>query len=415
MERLSPAQAIDRIPNGSCVVASPACGTPTTLTTALADRCAGRQLTLWTGLLFAHEAVADAVKRGDLRYGTWHVTAALEPLLAEQRISYVPMRALRVPVFLASLAPVVALVRVTPPDRHGWCSLGPSVSYVSAALDCANLRIAEVDPALPRTWGQSVVHASEFDIFVDTSETLPVYEAGKPNPVSKAIAAHIIELLPERALLQLGIGAVPEALVSALGDAGMRKLRFVGMGSDGMVELAARGLLDCRHVEGLPPVAAPDLLGTQTLMDWADDNPSVGVFPSTFVQNPVALATQERLVSINSAVEVDLAGQVNSERIGGRQISGIGGSIDFVEAATYSREGLRIIALPSTAANGSASRIVPRLGERSTVTIPGALVDVVVTEHGVARLEGKSVQERAEALISIAAPEHRDQLSAALR
>jgi acyl-CoA hydrolase len=244
---------------------------------------------------------------------------------------------------------------------------------------------------------------------------MPVYDAATPSPVSRAIAGHIMGLLPDRPLLQLGIGAVPEAVVMALAEHGVGGLRFTGMGSDGMVDLDERGLVERRHRDGYPPVSAPDLLGTSRLMHWADDNPSVGVYPSTLAQNPIALAARERLVSVNSAVEVDLMGQVNSERVRGRQISGIGGSIDFVEAATHSVGGLRIIALPSTTPDGTRSRIVARLDASATVTIPSALVDVVVTEHGVARLEGRSTRERAEALAAIAAPQHRDALLAGAR
>jgi acyl-CoA hydrolase len=233
--------------------------------------------------------------------------------------------------------------------------------------------------------------------------------------VSREIARHVLGLLPERPLLQLGIGAVPEALMAVIAEQGMSDLRFTGMASDGMVDLAERGLLDRRHRGGLPPISTPDMLGTRTLMQWADDNPAVGVYPSTFAHSPTDLATLDRLVSINSALEVDLAGQVNSERVRGRQISGIGGSIDFFESATHSNGGLRIVALPSTTPNGEISRITPHLGEGSRVTISGALVDVVITEHGVARLEGRSSVERAEALIAIAAPQYRDELLAEMR
>jgi 4-hydroxybutyrate CoA-transferase len=415
LHQTTAADAIDRIPAGSHVVASPFCGLPRTLVNTLAARAEGQGLTLMTGLIFDYEAIADAVRSGDLAYRTWHLNAALEPLLAEGLISYLPMRASRVPAQLTSWKPEVALVRVTPPDRNGWCSLGPSVCYVRAALESATLRIAEVDPALPRTWGQSMVHVSDLDLLVESSEPMSVYTAATPNPVSTAIARHVMELLPERPLLQLGIGAVPEALVTALGEHGMSELRFTGMASDGMVDLAERGLLDLRYDRGFPPISTPDLLGTSRLMQWADDNPSVGLYPSTTAQNPLELARLERLVSINSAVEVDLAGQVNSERVRGRQISGIGGSIDFTEAATQSPGGMRIIALPSTTSDGKVSRIVPRLGESSAVTIPGALVELVVTEHGVARLEGRSTRERAEALAAIAAPQHREQLLSAMQ
>jgi 4-hydroxybutyrate CoA-transferase len=234
-----------------------------------------------------------------------------------------------------------------------------------------------------------MVHVDDLDVLVDASCPQPMYEAATPNSVSDAIARRILALLPDRPLLQLGIGAVPEALVATLADANADGLRFTGMGSDGMVDLAARGLLARDHLDGVPPVSAPDLLGTRLLMDWADDNPSVGVYPSTFAQNPIDLAARARLVSVNSAVEVDLRGQVNSERVRGRQISGVGGSIDFVEGAAHSAGGLRIIALPSTTPDGTISRIVSRLGQDSVVTIASASVDVVVTEHGVAASRGQ--------------------------
>ena len=193
-----------------------------------------------------------------------------------------------------------------------------------------------------------MVHLSELDVLVESTEPLPVYTSASANPISEAIARHVMALLPDDPLLQLGIGAVPEALIAALADRGVGGLRFTGMGSDGMVDLAERGLLDHRTVRGLPPISTPDLLGTRRLMEWAHDNPSVGLFPSTIAHNPLVLARHDRLVSINSAVEVDLAGQVNAERVGGRQISGIGGSIDFVESATRSAGGLRIVRAPST-------------------------------------------------------------------
>jgi 4-hydroxybutyrate CoA-transferase len=415
MDLITAEDAIDRIPTGSRIVASPHCGTPTTLVNALAARSAGRELCLMTGLVFVDEVITAAVRRGDLAYVTWQMNAALEPLLAEGLISYVPLRASRVPAHLAACRAEVALVRVTPPDRHGWCSLGPSVSYVRDALEHATLRIAEVDSSLPRTLGQSMVHVSDLDLLVESTDPLPVYAAATPSALSDAIAGHVMELLPERPVLQLGIGAVPEALVTALGGAGVSDLRFTGMVSDGMVELAERGLLDRRQIAGMPPVSGPDILGTSRVMQWAHDNPSVGMYPSTLVHSPLVLATYDRLVSINSAVEVDLSGQVNAERLKGRQISGIGGSIDFVESATHSAGGLRIIALPSTTPNGKISRIVPRLGESSIVTLSGAQVQIVVTEHGAARLEGASTRERAEALVGIAAPQHREELLAALR
>lgn len=406
---LDPRSAVASIPNGSTIVVAPACGTPTTLLHALAAHADGRGWTLMSGLLLDPSRVVAAVERKALRYHTWHPTRPIATKVAAGEIGYIPIRASQVPKQFARWNVDVALVRVTPPDRHGWCSLGPSASYSLHAIDQAAIRIAEVDQAMPRTWGQTMVHRSRFDAMVESSDPMPVYEAGTPDHVSRAIARHLIELLPDRPILQLGIGAVPEALVVLLGEHGVGELRFVGMGSDGMAALARQGLLDTRP-SALPPIAAPDLLGTAEVMAFADDNPCVGVYPSTVVHAPTALAQLDRLVSINSAVEVDLGGHVNSERLRGRQISGVGGSVDFFEGATHSAVGVRAIALPATTPDGSISRIVARLGEDSAVSLPPSLVDVVVTEHGVARLEGLTARQRAEALISIAAPAHHDAL-----
>jgi acyl-CoA hydrolase len=183
------------------------------------------------------------------------------------------------------------------------------------------------------------------------------------------------------------------------------------MGTDAMVDLFDRGLL----ADGRPAIESPDLMGTRKLMAFAHENPVVGVFPSSLAHSPRRLARHERLVSVNSAIEIDLSGQVNSEVVGGRQVSGIGGSLDFVEAATDSAGGMRIVALPSTTRDGSHSRIVARLDLNAAVTIPRAMVDIVVTEHGVARLAGKTIRQRAEALIEVAAPQHRQALGEALR
>lgn len=385
--------AMARVPVGARIVASQACGTPTSLLDALTRAGDGRRWTVLTGLLFAPEALVDAVRAGTLTWRTWHPTATCQPVIGHSHFGYVPLRASQVPKHLAALGVDVALVRITPPDRHGWCSLGPSAGYPVAAVEQAQLRIAEVDPNMPRTWGQTMVHVSRFDLLVESTTPMPVYESARPDEVSRSIARHLIDLLPADPVFQLGIGRIPEALVHELGDKGIEGLRFVGMGSDGMVDLAEKGLLDTSLGDG-PPIAAPDLLGTARLMDFADDNPSVGVYPSTVAHSPTLLSGRPRLISVNSALQVDLAGQVNAELVQGRRISGAGGSYDFAEAATHSAGGLRVIAVP-------AKRIVRRLDENSAVTIPRALVDVVVTEKGVARLEGLTEQEREEALSAI--------------
>ncbi len=403
--------ALDRIPAGGRIIAGAYCGGPTSLLCGVAERGSGRGWRLCTGLLLDDGGVYEAAGSGDLRLATWHVTGAGRELAERGLLDYLPVRASQLEKRIATWDLDAALIRVTPPDSDGWCSLGPSAGYALTAIKTAKLCIAEVDDALPRTFGQSQVHASALDVMVPSTTPTPTYHSIKPDDVSRAIARHVLTLLPDRPVLQVGIGAATEAIVMALAEAGVDRLRFVGMGTDAMVDLFERGLLD----GGLPAIQSPDLFGTQRLLHFAHENRVVAVFPSSLAHSPRWLAEHQRLVSVNSAVEIDLSGQVNSEVVGGRQIAGIGGSIDFIEAATHSAGGRRIIALPSMTRDGRHSRIVTRLDSNATVTIPRGMVDVVVTEHGIAQLDGKTLRQRAEALINVAAPQHRQALGDALR
>ncbi|MER7687225.1 acetyl-CoA hydrolase/transferase C-terminal domain-containing protein [Streptomyces sp. NPDC097610] len=412
MKSSTSAAVVARIRAGATVVSAPACGTPTSLLASLADEAGPRDITLLAGLLIDPSVLLPALDRGVLRLRTWHPTAALARQLEQGTAEYIPLRASAVPVHLRAWSPDVAMVRASPPDRHGWCSLGPSAGYGRAALAAARTRIAEIDPAVPRTLGDTAVHVSCFDALAESTTPMPVHPPARQTAVTRAIAAHILELLPSKPTLQLGIGTVPEALLGALADAETGGLRFVGMGSDGMADLFERGLLDLDLHRAGPVISTPDILGTRRVMDFADGNPAVGVFESAIAHTPAALARHDRLVSVNSAIEVDVSGQVNSELVRGRRISGVGGSIDFIEAATHSSGGLRIIALPSTTPDGTTSRIVAHLAETTPASLPKAMVDVVVTEHGVARLAGLSMRERAESLASIAAPHHRETIAA---
>ncbi|MEU9273120.1 acetyl-CoA hydrolase/transferase C-terminal domain-containing protein [Streptomyces sp. NPDC048251] len=412
MKTLPPAAAVARIPDGATVVVAPSCGTPTSLLASLAEGAGSRGITVLAGLLLDPGGLLPALDSGAIRLRTWHPTPALARQLDQGTAEYVPLRASVVPAQLRTWSPDAALVRVSPPDRHGWCSLGPSAGYGRAALASARVRIAEVDPAVPRTSGDTAVHVSCFDALAETTTPMPVYTPPKQTEVTRAIAAHVLELLPAKPVLQLGIGTVPEALLDALAEAEVGGLRFVGMGSDGMAELFERGLLDHDLSSAGPLISTPDLLGTRRIMDFADANPAVGVFESATAHAPALLAHRDRLVSVNSAIEVDASGQVNAEVVRGRRVAGVGGSIDFTEAATHSAGGLRIIALPSTTPDGATSRIVPRLADGRPVSLPRAMVDVIVTEHGPARLAGLSMRERAEALAAVAAPQHRAAITA---
>jgi 4-hydroxybutyrate CoA-transferase len=408
----APTRILDLVPAGAHIVAGPGCGTPTTVLAALGEAAPGRGWTLSSGLLTGECDFVAAVAAGDLSYRTWHATAPVHRLIEQGIVEFLPIRFSRVPTVLAALGVDVAVVRVTPPNRQGYCSLGPSAGYTAEALRLARVRIGEVDPALPRTCGRTSVHASAFDALVDTESATPEYHSAAATDSSARIAERIIALLPAAPTIQVGIGAIPESLLATLAAAGAGSIRFVGMATDSMVDMFEAGLLDSSGLQDQPTILTPELMGTSRLMQFADGNPAIEVQPSSRTHDPAVLSGFDRLVSVNSGLEIDLHGQVNSEVLGGRQISGPGGSLDFIEGASRSIGGLRILALPAAAAGGTRSRIVPRL--RSVVTVPRSMTDVVVTEFGVARLEGLGLRQRAEALAAIADPAHQDQLVASI-
>lgn len=397
----SAAAVLSRLSDGARIVSGGGCGTPTGLLRILGEVAEARRgWELWSGILLGDPGVLDAVHDGRLAYRTWHVVRHTRELAARDPAVFVPLRGADVPGVLAARGVDALLVRVSPPDEEGWCTLGTSPSYVQPLLASAAVVVAEIDPTMPRTRGQSAVHVSTFHAVEPAVDPVPEYASVGPDEVALRIAANILPLLPAEPTLQLGLGAVPESLASLLVTADLGPIRAVGMVTDSIVDLAAAGRL---YAGPGPAVESIELMGTRRLLDWADDNPTVAVYPVTVMGTPEALAARERVVSVVSAVEVDLAGQCNLEWVG-QQISGVGGAMDFVEGARASVGGLRIVAMPSTARG--RSRIVRRLAPGTPVGLPRHSVDVVVTEHGVARLAGRSLAERADALRSVAHPDH---------
>jgi 4-hydroxybutyrate CoA-transferase len=403
-----PDEVLDDVPAGARVVAGNACGTPLTLLAALAERAErGTPVELNAGLLLGDPPLAPALRSGGLRLRSWHVHGALRGLYRDGVVDYVPIRLLDVADTLLAGADV-ALLRVGPPDAEGFCCMGPSTSFAEAAVERAAMTIAEVATDVPRTHGASRVHLSRIDRFVRSTVPMARHEAAPVDPASRAVAAHVKDLLPDGATLQLGIGAVPEALAGELAsEAADRSLGLIGLVTDAMIPLA-----EAINAAGNGPVLSIELMGTPTLMAWADDNPMVEMRASGQLHHPVALARIPRLVSVNSAVAVDLRGQVVAESVRGSVIAGVGGSADFGEGAHLSPGGLRVIALRSTT-RGGASTILPTHDPVDAVTTPHHSVDVVVTEHGVAWLRGRTQRERQQALVGVAAPEHRDALTIA--
>ncbi len=334
--------------------------------------------------------------------------------IKEGRADYTPCYFFEVPKLMAtSLKPDVAVISVTKPNEEGYCSLGVSVDYTMAAAKEAATVIAQVNEHMPFTAGNSMIHVSDVDCFVEAHQ--PIHELAPPSigETEMAIAKHCASLIEDGDTLQLGIGAIPDAVLKCLAD--KRDLGIHSeMISDGVVEMVEAGVITNRKKSSHKgKIISTFLMGTKRLYDFVDGNPDVEMHPVDYVNNPYEIMKNDNLVSINSCVQVDFMGQVAAESIGAMQISGVGGQVDFVRGASLSRNGRSIIAMPSTAKNGKVSRIVPNLDHGCAVTTPRNDVDYIITEHGIAHLKGKSLRERAKALIEIADPEFRHELIAA--
>jgi 4-hydroxybutyrate CoA-transferase len=392
------------------VVLPPGCGEVSALEREIVrqtQRLAG--MTIYSGLLLGdYPFLAEGT---EFRYGTWHVMRPARKALEQGKIDFYPVRGSQVTELFkrGHLRADVAVVHVSPPDRHGYCSLGVSVSYPMSLSRLAPRVIAQVNPRMPRTLGRSFIHVSQIEMLVEVDEALLEYPPAETDPVSKAIGAQVADLIPDGATLQIGLGSIPEAVLTSLRDIGKRDLQFFGMGIDGMVDLADAGVMR-RSLERGPGLIGAELMGTTKLFDFAAENPTVEMHPSEYALNPTEMWRIDNFISINSALEIDLTGQVNAEYVGGNQVGGIGGSFDFVQGASFSVGGKSILAIPAADGRKRFGRIVSRLTDSAPVSMPRHYVDYVVTEHGTARLAGLSLRERANALIAVAEPSFRDEL-----
>ncbi|MFX1575126.1 MAG: acetyl-CoA hydrolase/transferase family protein [Promethearchaeota archaeon] len=332
--------------------------------------------------------------------------------ISEGRSEYTPVFFSEIPrLFRDEILPVdVALIQLSPPNEDGYLSFGISVDYTMQAAQSAKIVIAEVNKQMPRTWG-SQIHVSAIDYLVETDRPLLEIVPPEISSVEARIGHYIASLIPDKANLQLGIGAIPDAALSFLSekkDLGIHTEMF----SDGVVDLYHQGVITNKY-NNLNPgkFTATFLMGTRRLYDFVDDNPNVIMHPVDYTNNVMIAGQVNNLVSINSAIQVDLLGQVCSDTIGYQQFSGVGGQVDFVRASSLSPGGKSIIAFPSTSKNGTVSRIVPLLNEGACVTTSRNDVHYIITEYGIINLRGKTVRQRAKALISIAHPDFRDYLN----
>ncbi|PYN79395.1 MAG: 4-hydroxybutyrate CoA-transferase [Candidatus Rokuibacteriota bacterium] len=410
--RSSLVDAVARLRPAMKVLLPPACGEPTALVAEICRQSSRLpDLTLLGGIHLGDYPWARP-EHAELRFATWHMSPRLEDARRRGRVEFVPIRYFDLVTQFAAggtWAPDCVLVHCAPPDARGYLSLGVSVSVALPAARRAPLVIAQVNGTMPRTLGNAFLHRSQIDYWVEVDEPLTPYPPPAIGDVERAIGRRVAGLVPDGATVQVGVGAIPQAVLEALVD--HRDLALHSLLVDASVTLVERGVVTNalkRIHRGRMDIG--EAMGTRRLFDFLHENPRVSMDSSRFTHDPETVARLDRFVAINSALEIDLTGQVTAESLGQRQVAGIGGQFDFVLGASRSRGGAAVIALPSTGRDGAASRIVPRLQTGAAVTSPRALADWIVTEHGTAGLRGKGERGRAEALIAVAHPRFREAL-----
>ena len=404
-------EAVQKVKSGDRIVFSHACGEPRVLPATLMKR-----VDELTGVQIVHMVpMGEALYcrpeyAGSFRHVALFSGAPTREAIWENRADYVPYVFSEIPFLFDSVLPVdVAMVTVSPPDKNGFCSLGVSVDYTKKAVESAKIVIAEINKAMPRTHGDSFVHVSEIDCYVEVDIPIAELKATELTEVEINIGKYVTELIEDGSCLQLGIGGIPDAVLKNLGS-----LKDLGvhseMISDGVKHLVEKGIVNGRKKNfHKDKIVITFLMGSREFYDWVDDNPIIEMRTVDYTNNPYIIAQNKNMVAINSALEVDLLGQVCADTIGPKQFSGVGGQLDFVRGARMSEGGKAVIALPSTA-KGGISRIVPTLKEGAAVTTSRNDVDYVVTDYGIASLKGKTVRDRMKALINIAHPNVREEL-----
>jgi 4-hydroxybutyrate CoA-transferase len=414
---VSAEEAVSVIKSGARVFVHSVAAAPRRLLEAMTARSAELRVVEIVSLHTEGEAPYAAPEMAkSFRVNALFVGPNVRRAVEEGRADYVPVFLSEVPsLFRSGILPLdVALIHVSPPDRHGFCSLGVSVDVTKAAVQTARTVVAQVNPRMPRSHGDGLIHVDAIDYMVEVDE--PIHEA-PPHELSdeeRAIGRHCAELVEDGACLQIGIGAIPEATLAALGDH-QRLGVHTEMISDGVVDLVDKGVITGENKREHPgKVVAGFALGSKRLYDFLDDNPLVSMLDMAYVNDTAVIRRNPKVVAINSAIEVDITGQVCADSIGDRQYSGVGGQMDFIRGAALSEGGKPIIALPSVTASGE-SRIVSMLKPAAGVVTTRAHVHFVVTEHGIADLFGKNLRQRAAALIAVAHPAHRDALASEAR
>lgn len=418
MRLVSPEEAVASIGDRHTVFVHGGAATPAALLAALAGRAP--ELTGVTTVGLHLEGPCPHLEPGmedHIRHRALFIGPNAREAVNEGRADYVPIFLSDIPrLFSRGILPLdAAFINVSPPDAHGFCSLGTSVDATLAAVRSAATVVAQLNPSMPRTLGDSFVHVDQIDLAIEVDQPPHEHPVAPISDVERRIGAHVAELVTDGATLQLGIGAIPAAVGEALRDKrdlGVHTELF----TDTVVDLVESGALTGAAKEiNRGKIVSAFVLGTRRLYNFIHDNPMIEMRPVDYTNDTAVIRRFRRMVAVNSAIEIDLSGQVVADSIGRRLYSGVGGQMDFIRGAALADEGRAIIALPSTAAGGSASRIVASLSEGAGVVTTRAHVRTVVTEWGVAELFGRSMAERARALIAIAHPDFRDDLRLAAR
>jgi 4-hydroxybutyrate CoA-transferase len=406
-------EAVRKINSGDRVFLTGNCSVPQKVLSALVDYAPQLEnVEIAQALSVGPADYVSPAMEGHLRVNTMFVSANIRKAVQEGRADFTPVLLSELTLLFKNdhLPLDVALVHLSPPDNYGFCSFGVEVGLTKTPAESARIIIAEVNQQMPRTLGDSFIHISNVDYIVPVD--YPLVEmpmaGGDSSTVIDSIAGHVAELIPDGATMQMGIGAIPDTMLKYLyekKDLGIHTELF----SDGIIDLVDAGVLtNAKKTLHQGKIIAGFILGTQRLYNWVDDNPLIELHPTEYVNDPFVIAQNDRMVAVNSAIEVDLTGQVCADSIGPKIYSGVGGQLDFIYGASRSKGGVPIIALPSTAKE--FSRIVPMLKQGAGVVTTRNHVRYIVTEYGVADIYGKTIRQRAHALINIAHPDFRDDL-----
>ena len=411
-------EAVSIIKSGDRVYYGGNAAIPQTLVRTLAQRCEELEnVQLNHVLLIGDDPLSEPRMVGKFRHNSLFVGPADRKAVNDGRADYVPIFLHQIPrLFREDIVPLdVAMIQTSPPDEHGFLSLGVEVLASMAACQKAKVVIAQVNEKMPRVLGDSFLHVNRVQAIVEATEPLPTLDPKPATEVEKAIAQHVLSLIKPGSTMQMGIGGIPDSVYEAM-EGDLQLGIHTEMISDGGMRAIQRGVVTGTHKTLHPgKVVLTFALGSEELYDFLDNNPLIEAHPVEYVNDPFTVHQHDNMVAVNSAIEVDLTGQVCSDSIGPYIYSGFGGQVDFIRGAARSKGGRPIIALPATAKRGEMSRIVPFLKQGAGVVTSRADVHWIVTEHGVANLFGKNLRERVEALIAIADPKFQEELELAAK